>query len=111
MSRAPKESPEEASSARFRQVLAEVARQRQDDQSAEETERSSFSSRPRADAIFSFDACAKSGGGSDWNAALAWIEEQDEPNPAPDPPPAEPDTPEAILKELGSIEGLNVDEL
>ena len=112
MSRVFKASAEEASSARFRQVLAEVARAHQDEM-GEEAELSGFPGPLRASTIFPFDAAlhATTGGGSHWDAALAWIEEQDEPNPTPAPPPAAPDTPESILKELGPIEGLTIDEL
>jgi hypothetical protein len=114
MSRIPKELQEEPSGARFREVLAEVARARalQDEPAEDEAELSSFASHPLAGAIFTFGASPRmgAGGGSHWDAALAWLDEQDEPNPAPEPAPAEV-TPELVLKELGPTEHLSLDEL
>jgi hypothetical protein len=113
MSRIPKESQEEPSGARFREVLAEVARARalQDELAEDEAELSSFASHPLAGAIFTFGASPRmGGGGSHWDAALAWLDEQDEPSPAAEPAPTEV-TPELVLKELGPTEHLTLDEL
>jgi hypothetical protein len=115
MSRMPKESQEEPSGARFREVLAEVARARaarHDEPAEEEVELSSFASHPLAGAIYTFGASPRmgAGGGSHWDSAIAWLDEQDEPGPAPEPAPVEV-TPELVLKELGPTEHLSLDEL
>jgi hypothetical protein len=114
MSRVLKSSCEEVSGAIFRRVLAEVASGHQDERE-DGGPLSIFASRPLASAIFSLDAGPRmgAGGGSHWDAALAWIEEQDEPVPTtePEPAPAPEDTPETILKELGPTEGLTFDQL
>jgi hypothetical protein len=115
MSRMSRASAEEESGARFRRVLAEVGRARTHhaEPAAEEAEHSNFPSRPLAGASFALDANAQAttGGGSHWDAALAWIEEQDEPIPAPEPTRAVEATPESVAEELGALEDLGCDAL
>lgn len=115
MPRVSRVSLDESSGAVFGRVLDEVGRGGA--RSAAEDEFSSFPAHPLASAIYSLDVsqATTTGGESHWDAALAWIEEQDETNlasePEPEPLRVENDTPEAILAELGLTENLSHDEL
>ena len=115
MSRVSKASVEETSGARFRQVLAEVgsATTRADEPDDDERDPPAFAAHPLAGLIFSFDIdhSRATGGGSQWDAALAWIEEADEPGPVLEPKRARADTAEAILAELGLRDDLSLEEL
>ena len=114
MSRATTETEDRASGATFRRILAEVRRAERNRAKAEEQDAESprFAANPLAGASFSFDGGPMATGGeSHWDAALAFIEEQDEPA-ANDPsqrPPA--DRAESILEELGLRENMCYDEL
>jgi hypothetical protein len=105
-------SPDESPGAQFRQVLADVRRaaaRRARDDSAE-----TFSSaNPLANAMFPPDDDARrpAGGVSHWQAALAWLEEQDGPAALVESPPVVDERPEAILAELGLTENLTDREL
>jgi len=113
MSRNPNEWREAPSGARFGDVLAEVARERarQDEPGEGEAGLSFAASQALAGAIFSFAGRSRMGGagGSDWDAALAWLDDQDEPLTI-EPAPVEI-TPELVLSELGPTEDLSIDEL
>jgi hypothetical protein len=112
MSRTPIESPEDASGVRFREILAEVRRAKGEVGDLDEDEASPFSTHAFASASFSIDERPASlASGSAWDAALAWIEEQDEPATALDAPSSGADTAEAILGELGLNDALTADEL
>jgi hypothetical protein len=114
MSRIERESPEEISGARFQQILAEVRKVKADpgDPGEEGPEPSVFQANPFANTIFSIDdRPPTTGGGSPWDAALDWIDEQDEPAPKLESPIPAGDSAEAILGELGLIENLTHDEL
>jgi hypothetical protein len=114
MSRNPNEWREAPSGARFGDVLAEVARERarQDEPGEGEAGLSFAASQALAGAIFSFagGSRASAGGGSHWDAALAWLDDQDDGKPSPEPAPVEI-TPELVLRELGPTEDLTVEEL
>ena len=78
----------------------------------DDSEASTFSANPFANAIFSFDGRpATPGGGSSWDAALAWIEEDDGPAAIIETRQPAADTAEAILDELGLTENLTHEEL
>jgi hypothetical protein len=66
-----------------------------------------------AGAIFAIDGAESvaTGGGSHWDAALAWIEEEDEAAATPEPQRPAGDSAQAILEELGLRENLTHDEL
>jgi hypothetical protein len=112
MSRIPVESPEDASGARFREILAEVRRAKDEAGDLDLDRASPFSAHPFASASFSIDERPASlASGSAWDAALAWFEEQDEPAAALEAPGSGADTAETILSELGLNDTLTVDEL
>jgi hypothetical protein len=111
MSRIPVESQEDTSGVRFREIMAEVRRAKRDAEDLDE-DASHFSAHPFASASFSIDERpATLTGGSAWDAALAWIEEQDEPAVTIETRPPGDDTAEAILDELGLNDALTFDEL
>jgi hypothetical protein len=114
MSRDPRDWREAPSGARFGEVLAEVAREsaRRGEPAEEEAGASFAASHPLAGTIFSFGDGPRvgAGDGSHWDAALAWLEDQDEPKLTPEPTPVEI-TPELVLTELGPTEHLTVDGL
>ncbi|WP_158815853.1 hypothetical protein [Methylocapsa sp. S129] len=110
----PEESPEETPGARFRQILAEVqgAKANPAALSEEDGLSSLFSANPFANTIFSVDdRPPTTGGGSHWDAALAWIGEQDGPTAIVESRRPAGDTAEAILDELGLSENLTYEEL
>jgi hypothetical protein len=114
MSRIERESPAETPGAEFRRILAEVRQAKGDFEHPDEddSEASTFSANPFANAIFSFDGRpATPGGGSSWDAALAWIEEVDGPAAIIETRQPAADTAEAILDELGLNENLTYEEL
>ena len=115
MSRISRESPEETSDARFQRVLAEVQRAGENRKtlSGEDDEPSNFPVNPLAGAIFSMDDYRRrtTGGGSHWDAALAWIEERDEPAAMMELPHQAGESAEAIVDELGLSDNLTYDEL
>jgi hypothetical protein len=114
MLRIRKESEEEASGARFRQILAEVRRARAslEEPGEEETDPSRFAAHPLANAIFSIDDRPPTpGGASPWDEALAWIEEYDEPTAVAQSQRPAAESAEAILDELGLSDKLTHDEL
>jgi hypothetical protein len=114
MSRIGRESPAETPGAEFGRILAEVRRDKAGfgEPGEDDFETSGFSASPFANAIFSFDdRPATSGEGSPWDAALAWIEEQDGPAAIVESRQPAADTAEAILDELGLSENLTFDEL
>ncbi|MGD0721225.1 MAG: hypothetical protein ABR970_09300 [Roseiarcus sp.] len=113
MSPLPKQSAEAASGARFRQILAEVRRSGAADPAHAFDAVWTRPAHPLPGGAFSIDANLRNvgGGGSDWDAALAWIDEREEPSAAPAPPPEPTETPEAIGRELGLREGLSHEQL
>jgi hypothetical protein len=114
MSRIGRDFLAETPGAEFRRILAEVRQAKGDfeDPGEDDSEASTFSANPFANAIFSFDdRPATPGGGSSWDAALAWIEELDGPAAIIETRPPATDTAEAILDELGLNENLTYEEL
>jgi hypothetical protein len=112
MSRIGRELPAETPGAEFRRILAEVGQARGGFAGEDDIEASNFSANPFANAIFSFDdRRPTSGGGSSWDAALAWIEELDGPAAIVEMRQPAADTAEAILDELGLNENLTYEEL
>jgi hypothetical protein len=114
MSRIERESPAETPGAQFRRILAEVRQARGgfEDVDEDDIETSNFSANPFANAIFSFEERpATPGGGSSWDAALAWVEELDGPAAIVEARQPGADTAEAILDELGLNENLTYEEL
>jgi hypothetical protein len=116
MSRIGREASAETPGAQFRRILAEVRQARGGfgdvDVDEDESEASIFSASPFANAIFSFEERpATPGGGSSWDAALAWIEELDGPAAIVETRQPAADTAEAILGELGLNENLTYEEL
>jgi hypothetical protein len=116
MSRLSKESPEDTPEAEFRRILADVRRAEAlgEGPPRQEGELATPAPSLSIEALFSLEeAPARApGGASHWTAALAWLEEQEEPAaaaPAPRQPKAE--SPEAILAELGLSERLTHDEI
>ena len=109
----PKQSQPDASGVRFRQVLAEVRRTRAADPEPSEDGFRTRPAHPISGAMASLDAIARSssGGVSDWDAALAWLEEQDEAVADPAPQRETAATAEAIYEELGLTENLSRREL
>jgi hypothetical protein len=113
-----KPSPQSASGARFGDVLAEVRRAQAAADGAPSTRSRIFPTHPVSGAMFSFEAGGRpsGGGGSHWEAALAWIEESEDAvaAPAAPEPPLGPDlgdTPDAISRDLGLTDDLSHDEL
>jgi hypothetical protein len=114
MSRIGREASAETPGAQFRRILAEVRQARGGfgDVDEDDSEASNFSTNPFANAIFSFEErSATAGGGSSWDAALAWIEELDGPAAIVETRQPTADTAEAILEELGLNENLTYEEL
>ncbi|MGA2042657.1 MAG: hypothetical protein ABSG83_04725 [Roseiarcus sp.] len=113
MSSLPKRSAEQASGARFRQILAEVRRTDAADPAQALDPAWTRPAHPHSGRVFSIDANLRmaGGGGADWDAALAWIDEREEPGGAPAPLPELAETPEAIGRELGLCEGLSHEQL
>ena len=114
MSRIGREALAETPGAQFRRILAEVRQAGGGfgDVDEGESEASIFSANPFANAIFSFEErSATPGGGSSWDAALAWIEELDGPAAIVETRQPAADTAEAILVELGLNENLTYEEL
>jgi hypothetical protein len=115
MSRILKPSPDERPDASFRRVLADVRRAatRQGGLAREDGELANFSPNLMASAIFPVDDNRRrtTGGASHWHAALAWIEEQDEPTALVELQHPADESAEAILDELGLSEDLTDEEL
>jgi hypothetical protein len=114
MSRLSKESPEATPEAEFRRILAEVRRAEalQEGRPRQDGELATPAPSLSLEALFSLDdAQARTpGGASHWAAAMAFLEELEEPAaPAPRQPKAE--SPEAILAELGLSERLTLAEI
>jgi hypothetical protein len=110
MSRLSKESPE----AEFRRILGDVRRGvvSDDDPSRQEREFAIGAPSLSLESLFSIDEATAPGDASHWAAALAWLEDQDEPAPsAPAPRQPKDESPEAILDELGLSERLTYDEI
>jgi hypothetical protein len=116
MPRLSEEAAEETPEAQFRRILADVRRAEALGEGPSRQE-SAFPNLPPSlsvDALLSLDdgQGTAPGGASHWAAALAWLEEQDEPA-ASAPAPRQPrdESPEAILAELGLSERLTHDEI
>ena len=116
MSRLSKESPEATPEAEFRRILAEVRRAEalQEGRPRQEGELATPAPSLSIEALFSLDdvQARAPGGASHWAAAMAFLEELEEPAaaaPAPRQPKAE--SPEAILAELGLSERLTQAEI
>lgn len=107
--------PDESPDARFRQVLADVRRAaaRQREVAREDSAWANCAPNPLASAIFPVDDNRRrtTGGASHWHAALAWIEEQDEPTALVELQHAADEGAEAIREELGLTENLTDEEL
>jgi hypothetical protein len=95
--------------------LADVRRAatRQGDRARQDAASTNSPPNPLASAIFPVDdnRARTTGGASHWHAALAWIEEQDEPTALVELPHADDEGAEAILAELGLTEDLTDEEL
>jgi len=95
--------------------LADVRRAaaRQAEGAREDALSANSSPNPLASAIFPVDENRRrtTGGASHWHAALAWLEEQDDPAALVEAPHAEDEGAEAILAELGLTENLTDEEL
>lgn len=115
MSRLSKESPEATPEAEFRRILAEVRRAEalQEGRPRHEAELATPAPSLSIEALFSLDdAQARApGGASHWTAALAFLEELEEPASVPAPRQPKAESPEAILAELGLSERLTHDEI
>jgi hypothetical protein len=115
MSRNPKELPQGGSDAKFRQILAEVGRARAifEELSERGDEGPRSSARPFANTTFSLDEkqVSMADGGSPWDAALAWIDEQDGPSAIIESRKNASESAEAILDELGLHDDLTFEEL
>jgi hypothetical protein len=110
MSRLSKESPE----AEFRRILGDVRRAEASDDDPARQEREFAIGAPSLsiESLFSIDEATAPGDASHWAAALAWLEDQDEPAAsAAAPQPPRDASPEAILDELGLSERLTHDEI
>jgi hypothetical protein len=108
-------SPDESPDAQFRQVLADVRRaaRRRGEETHQVAAPTISSPNPLASAIFPVDDGQQqtTGGASHWQAALAWIEEQDEPAALVEAQVGADEGAEAILAELGLTECLTDEEL
>jgi hypothetical protein len=115
MSRISTPSADESPDARFRRVLADVRRaaRRRREEAPLDAAPIISSLNPLASAIFPVDDSQwqNTGGASHWQAALAWIEEQDEPTALVEAQLVAVEGAEAILAELGLTEGLTDEEL
>jgi hypothetical protein len=115
MSPIEKEPPEQASDAEFRRILAEVREAKVvfEELSGRGAQRASFSAGPLANTIFSIEEkrATAANAGSPWDAALAWIDEQDGPTAVVEARRDRPESAEAILDELGLHDDLTADEL
>ena len=104
------ESPE----ARFRRALADARRAARRREGAREGGGSANANpNPLAGATFPIDDDPRrtTGGASDWHAAMAFIEEPDEPAALVESPRGAEESAEAILEELGLTEHLTEAEL
>jgi hypothetical protein len=114
MSRISRESPDLTSGEKFRRVLDEVRRaEMAQEPPRQESELPQPSANLLASAIFSIGdrQWATAGGGSNWAAALAWIEEQEEPTAIQESRRPAEESAEAILIDLGLSENLTYDQL
>ena len=116
MPRLSEKAAEETPEAQFRRILADVRRAEALGEGPARQE-SAFANLPPSlsvDALLSLDdgQAMAPGGAAHWAAALAWLEEQDEPAAsAPAPRQLKDESPEAILAELGLSDRLTHDEI